>query len=100
METTTRADEQSSQSPWSLAWYRELDNKGKKAFKASFGGWAIDAFDFMVFSFVITSLISLWGIDRAQAGLLGTVTLLFSAIGGWVAGILADRYGRTKVLQV
>lgn len=99
METTTRADGQPSSSPWSLAWYRELDLKGKKAFNASFGGWAIDAFDFMVFSFVITSLINLWGIDRSQAGLLGTVTLLFSSIGGWFAGILADRYGRTKVLQ-
>ncbi|WP_316684348.1 MFS transporter [Ralstonia holmesii] len=82
-----------------MAWYRELDTKGKKAFNASFGGWAIDAFDFMVFSFVITSLIGQWGIDRGQAGLLGTVTLLFSSIGGWIAGILADRYGRAKVLQ-
>ena len=31
--------------------------------------------------------------------MLGTVTLLFSAIGGWLAGILADRYGRVRVLQ-
>jgi MFS family permease len=52
-----------------------------------------------VFSFAITSLISLWRIERSQAGLLGTVTLLSSSIGGWIAGILADRYGRAKVLQ-
>ncbi len=84
---------------WSLSWYREMTPSGKKAFKASFGGWAIDAFDFMVFSFVISTLISLWGIDRGQAGLLGTVTLLFSSIGGWAAGILADKYGRAKILQ-
>ena len=31
--------------------------------------------------------------------MLGTVTLLFSALGGWLAGILADRYGRVRVLQ-
>ena len=99
METTTQVDGTSTPSPWNLSWYRELDVKGKKAFNASFGGWAIDAFDFMVFSFVITSLIGLWGIDRGHAGLLGTVTLLLSSIGGWIAGILADRYGRAKVLQ-
>jgi MFS family permease len=27
------------------------------------------------------------------------VTLLFSAIGGWLAGMLADRFGRVRVLQ-
>src|SRR3546814_11201971 len=32
--------------------------------------------------------------------MLGTVTLLFSAIGGWGAGILADRYGRVRILQI
>jgi MFS family permease len=82
-----------------MSWYSELDTNGKRTFLASFLGWAIDALDYMVFTFVIATLISLWGIDRGQAGLLGTITLLFSAIGGWVAGILADKYGRVKVLQ-
>src|SRR3546814_2655814 len=54
----------------------------------------------MVFTFVISTLVTLWGIDRGQAGMLGTVTLLFSAIGGWGAGILADRYGRVRILQI
>jgi len=80
-------------------WYAELSPDGKRAFKASFAGWATDAFDFMVFSFVLASLIELWGLDRGQAGLLGTVTLIFSAIGGWIAGMLADRFGRVRVLQ-
>lgn len=99
METNTGMEPSSASNPWGLAWYRDLDPKGKKAFNAAFGGWGIDAFDFMVFSFVIPSFISLWGINRGQAGLLGTVTLLFSSLGGWAAGILADRYGRVKVLQ-
>lgn len=85
--------------PSSLDWYAELSPQGKRTFLASFVGWATDAFDFMVFSFVLASLIDVWGLDRGQAGLLGTVTLIFSAIGGWVAGMLADRYGRVKVLQ-
>lgn len=81
------------------SWYAALRPEGKRAFIASFGGWVADAFDFMVFSFVLASLIDLWHLDRGQAGLLGTVTLVFSSLGGWIAGILADRYGRVKVLQ-
>ncbi|MDR2331971.1 MAG: MFS transporter [Burkholderiaceae bacterium] len=82
-----------------MRWYKELNSTEKKTFIGAFGGWAVDALDFMVFTFVISTLISLWGIDKGQAGMLGTVTLLFSAIGGWVAGILADRYGRVRILQ-
>jgi len=82
-----------------MSWFGELDQKGKRTFYASFLGWTIDALDYMVFTFVIATLIQLWGIDRGQAGLLGTVTLLFSALGGWGAGILADKYGRVRVLQ-
>src|SRR5690606_10610247 len=83
-----------------MSWYSEMDKNGKRTFFASFMGWTIDALDYMVFTFVISTLISLWGIDRGQAGMLGTMTLLFSAVGGWAAGILADKYGRVRVLQV
>src|SRR5690606_12906404 len=83
-----------------MSWFRELTPTGKRTFYASFLGWTIDALDYMVFTFVISTLVTLWGIDRGQAGMLGTVTLLFSAIGGWGAGILADRYGRVRVLQI
>lgn len=83
-----------------MQWIRELNSTERKTFVGAFGGWAIDALDFMVFTFVISTLISIWGIDKGQAGMLGTVTLLFSALGGWIAGILADRYGRVKILQI
>lgn len=83
----------------SHSWYAQLRPEGKRAYIAAFGGWVADAFDFMVFSFVLASLLQLWHLDRAQAGLLGTVTLICSAVGGWIAGMLADRYGRVKVLQ-
>lgn len=82
-----------------FTWYKELGPKEKNTFVASFAGWALDALDFMVFTFVISTLITLWHIDKGQAGMLGTITLLFSALGGWIAGMLADRFGRVKVLQ-
>ncbi|WP_082716046.1 MULTISPECIES: MFS transporter [Burkholderia] len=80
-------------------WYKQMTVTEKRTFMAAFGGWALDALDFMVFTFVITTLISVFHIDKAQAGMLATITLLFSAIGGWLAGILADRFGRVRVLQ-
>jgi MFS family permease len=41
-----------------------------------------------------------FGISRAEAGLLGSVTLFFGAIGGWFGGALGDRFGRVKALQI
>jgi MFS family permease len=64
------------------------------------GGWALDAMDVQLYSFVIPTLIAIWGITRVQAGELGTAALLVSAVGGWLAGWLADRYGRVRTLQV
>jgi MFS family permease len=38
--------------------------------------------------------------DRAEAGYIASAALVTSAIGGWGAGILADRFGRVRVLQL
>lgn len=67
---------------------------------ACFGGWTLDAFDVQIFSFVVPTLLSLWHISTGQAGELGTITLLVSAIGGWFGGALADRFGRLRILQI
>ncbi|WP_338806990.1 MFS transporter [Pseudomonas chlororaphis] len=83
-----------------MSWFSDLNKKEKSTFISAFGGWALDALDFMIFTFVIATLMSLWHIDKGQAGMLSTVTLLFSAVGGWGAGILADRYGRVRILQI
>ena len=53
---------------------------------ACFGGWSLDALDVQIFSFVIPSLLALWGITTAEAGVLATVTLVVSSFGGWIAG--------------
>jgi len=55
--------------------------------------------DVQLYSFVIPTLVSIWGITRGQAGALATVALLVSAVGGWLAGWLADRFGRVRTLQ-
>ncbi|MFO1319044.1 MAG: MFS transporter [Burkholderiales bacterium] len=80
-------------------WMRDLTTRERKTMSGCFGGWALDAFDMQVYSFVIPTLLTVWGISKSQAGTLGTITLLMSAAGGWIAGMLSDRYGRVRVLQ-
>ncbi|HEX3863828.1 MAG TPA: MFS transporter [Stellaceae bacterium] len=83
-----------------LSWLRELNAKERQTMGACFGGWALDAFDVQMYSFIIPTIIGLWGLSRGEAGLIGTVTLLISSLGGWFSGTLADRYGRVKMLQI
>ncbi len=84
----------------SIAWISNLAPRERRAFIACVGGWALDAMDVQMYSFVIPALIATWGITKGQAGVLGTAALLVSAIGGWVAGWFADRYGRVRTLQL
>ena len=83
-----------------LDWYIELSKGEKRTFWGCFGGWALDALDVQMFSFLIGTLIAVFGISQTQAGFLGTTTLVASALGGWIAGGLADRYGRVRIMQV
>jgi len=82
------------------SWLTQLSGPDRSTLFATFGGWALDGMDVMVYSFVIPSLIAAWHISKGQAGLLGTAALLISAVGGWLAGTLADRYGRARILQL
>jgi MFS family permease len=83
-----------------LNWYKDLKLNERRTFWSCFGGWALDAFDVQVYSFTIPTLVAVWGISNVQAGQLGTVTLLLSAVGGWITGLLSDRYGRVRMLQI
>jgi len=62
-------------------------------------GWALDAFDAMLYSLVLAMLMRDLGMSKATAGSLGTLTLLASGIGGVLFGILADRIGRKQALM-
>ncbi len=83
-----------------FTWLGELSSRERKTLTATFGGWAVDAIDFMVYIYVIPTLILIWGMTREQAGYIMTVTVLASSVGGWAAGILADKFGRVRILQL
>ncbi len=81
-------------------WYSECSPLERRTFWASFGGWALDALDVQMFSLASPALIAAFAISKAEAGLLGSVTLFFGAFGGWLGGALGDRFGRVKALQI
>jgi SHS family lactate transporter-like MFS transporter len=67
---------------------------------AGFGGWLLDAFDFFLVTFCLTSIAKDFHKSDAQIALVITMTLAFRPIGGFVFGLLADRYGRRVPLMV
>jgi MFS family permease len=62
-------------------------------------GWALDAFDVMLYSFCLTTIMDEWHLKPAEAGFMVTVTLFASSFGGILFGEVADRVGRKKALM-
>jgi MFS family permease len=59
----------------------------------------LDAMDMMLFSMVVAHLMVALDFDRRQAGLLNSLTLVASALGGFLFGFVADRVGRRRALM-
>ena len=59
----------------------------------------LDALDVMLYSLVLAYLIREFAMDTRVAGLLNSLTLVASAIGGFLFGLVADRIGRTRSLM-
>ena len=70
-------------------WFTSMNVRERRTFWACFTGWALDAMDVQMYAVVMPTLIGLWAMSQAQAGTLATAALLFSSVGGWIAGILA-----------
>lgn len=74
--------------------------EARRALVAASLGWLLDAFDVMLYALVLTSLMTDLGMDRTTGGLLGSLTLAASAVGGVLFGVIADRWGRTRALSL
>jgi MFS family permease len=81
-----------------IPWYRTITRAQWRALAAAKLGWMLDSMDFLLYVMAIGQLKSYFGFDDATAGMLGTLTLLTSAAGGILFGVVADRIGRTKSL--
>jgi MFS family permease len=81
-------------------WFRTLGKRGRRAFAGAFGGYGLDSFDYQTLPLGLAAITAYFGISSGEAGLLGTTTLVVSAVGGVGAGMLADRIGRVRTLQI
>ncbi|MCJ2126976.1 MFS transporter [Methylobacterium sp. J-077] len=85
--------------PATLGWYGQLDATERRTFWACFAGFGLDSMDSSIYALVIPALIATLGLTRPEAGYLATAALVGAAVGGWGAGVAADRIGRIRVLQ-
>lgn len=81
-------------------WYRKGTRDEKRTFWSCYFGWALDSYNTQIFSFLVPTLIATWSLTKGAAGAIGTASLISTAIGGWLAGVLSDRIGRVKVLML
>jgi MFS transporter, SHS family, lactate transporter len=72
----------------------------RAAVTAGFTGWLLDAFDFFLVTFCLTSMAKEFHKTDAQIALVITMTLAFRPVGGFVFGLMADRYGRRIPLMI
>lgn len=82
-----------------LDWLLGAPPQAQKALLAASLGWALDAFDVMLYALLLATLIPVFHLSKQTAGLLGALTLIAAAVGGLVFGAIADRFGRTRALM-
>jgi MFS family permease len=82
-----------------FAEFQDTTPQQRRALVAAALGWMLDAFDVMLYALVVSRIILDLNMSKATAGLLNTLTLLASGIGGVLFGFIADRIGRTRALM-
>ena len=99
-DTSIHSPVEPAQASRPFDWYRTLSGKGRRAFIGAFGGYGLDSYDFQVLPLALGAIAAYFGLGTGQAGLLTTVTLVVSALGGALAGVLVDKIGRVRTLQI
>ena len=80
-------------------WPAEVTLAERRSLVAGGLGWMLDAMDVMLYSMVLAHLMRDLGMGKDVAGLLNSLTLVASALGGLLFGFIADRIGRTRSLM-
>jgi MFS family permease len=79
---------------------RQATPDQRRTLAAAALGWMLDSFDAMLYALVLAHVMRDFGMTKATAGLLYTLTLVASGIGGVLFGFLADRIGRKRALML
>lgn len=63
-------------------------------------GWALDAMDVGLISFVMAALAKQWQLDNTTLSFIGSIGFVGMALGASLGGLLADRVGRRNVFAI
>lgn len=77
-----------------------VNRKHRKVLIGSGVGWALDAMDVGLISFIIAALAQQWNLTSGQTGLFVSIGFVGMAIGAGLGGLLADRIGRKQVFAL
>jgi len=78
----------------------QITSAQRRTLLAAALGWMLDAFDTMLYALVLAHVMRDLGMSKGTAGLLNSLTLLASGIGGVAFGFIADRVGRKRALML
>jgi SHS family lactate transporter-like MFS transporter len=74
--------------------FRSLDRNQRNTFLACFLGWALDAFDFFLLTFVLVPVGHDFGRTIPEVAFGITLTLMMRPLGALIFGLLGDKFGR------
>ena len=63
-------------------------------------GWALDAMDVGLISFILAALAQQWDLSKTESGWIASVGFIGMALGASLGGLLADRFGRRQVFAL
>src|SRR5215467_2169324 len=82
-----------------LGHFRRLMPVQRRTFVACFLGWALDAFDFFILVFCVSSIAGEFQTQVSAVAEAIFLTLAMRPVGALLFGFLADRYGRRPALM-
>ena len=80
--------------------FKLLNRDQRNTFLACFLGWALDAFDFFLLTFVIVPMAHDFSKSIADLSYAITITLAMRPVGAFIFGLLGDRFGRRIPLMI